>query len=201
MASIPTRPSEAQNLLEAAVAGVAPLEATDHLGVVHRMWPVTDVAVIATVEPADGPQAGVHRRRPSPLRDGLQLPRRAGRPAGALPPNHPANFVLMMCIGMNDPGLARAAHAPAVPRPAGDDVGRADRQAGRLASPLASSAKGADLAASVWEEIETGDDQGTLGLFTADGRTLGAGHDHRRRPGADGRSGRRAQQPTGKAWA
>ena len=28
-------------------AGQTPLEATDHLGVVHRLWPVTDVQVIS----------------------------------------------------------------------------------------------------------------------------------------------------------
>ena len=45
----PDPENEAQDLLEAAVAGQTPLEATDHLGVVHRMWPVTDVKVIADV--------------------------------------------------------------------------------------------------------------------------------------------------------
>ena len=71
-----TRP---RHLLDAAIAGITPLEATDHLGVVHRLWPVTDVDVISAVSRGDRPQAGVHRRRPSPLRNGLQLPRRAGR--------------------------------------------------------------------------------------------------------------------------
>ncbi|MCA9155404.1 MAG: DUF1015 domain-containing protein, partial [Planctomycetales bacterium] len=35
----PDAENVAQTLLEEAVSGVAPLEATDHLGVVHRMWP------------------------------------------------------------------------------------------------------------------------------------------------------------------
>ena len=36
-----------QDLLEAAVAGQIPLEAATDEGVVHRLWPVTDVKVIA----------------------------------------------------------------------------------------------------------------------------------------------------------
>ena len=83
---------------------MAPLEATDHLGVLHRMWPVTDLPTIGMVDRSDG-QAGVHRRRPPSLRDRLQLPRRAGRQSGPARPDHPANYVLMMFIGMNDPGL------------------------------------------------------------------------------------------------
>ena len=39
---------------KSAIAGVAPLEATDHLGVVHRIWPVTDVATITAVIAAMG---------------------------------------------------------------------------------------------------------------------------------------------------
>src|SRR3972149_2779422 len=41
----PDAENDAQSVLEAAIAGTAPLEATDHLGVVHRIWPVTDVRV------------------------------------------------------------------------------------------------------------------------------------------------------------
>ena len=37
----PDPQNAAQNLLEDAVAGHTPLTATDHLGVVHRMWPGT----------------------------------------------------------------------------------------------------------------------------------------------------------------
>ena len=50
----PDAENEAQNILEAAIAGVAPLEATDHLGVVHRIWPVTDVRTITAVIGAMG---------------------------------------------------------------------------------------------------------------------------------------------------
>ena len=55
-----------KTLLEQAVAGVTPLEAIDHLGVVHRMWPVMDVAICPR-SPDDGPQADLHRRWASSL--------------------------------------------------------------------------------------------------------------------------------------
>jgi CheY-like chemotaxis protein len=41
----PDEENAAQDALESAVADVAPLEATDHLGVVHRLWPVIDAPV------------------------------------------------------------------------------------------------------------------------------------------------------------
>ncbi|NQU24672.1 MAG: DUF1015 domain-containing protein, partial [Candidatus Nealsonbacteria bacterium] len=52
----PDPENEAQNLLEDAIAGDTPLEAVDHLGVTHRIWPVTDVAVISAVAAAVGPK-------------------------------------------------------------------------------------------------------------------------------------------------
>ena len=51
----PDEDNEAQEILEDAVGGQTPLEATDHLGVVHRLWPVTDVRVIARRGRRDGP--------------------------------------------------------------------------------------------------------------------------------------------------
>ena len=81
-----------------------PIEATDHLGVVHRLWPVTDVRVISAVSAAIGPKPvfiadGHHRYETAcNYRDELAA-------AGPLSASHPANFVLMMCIGMEDPGM------------------------------------------------------------------------------------------------
>ncbi|MEN1682242.1 MAG: DUF1015 domain-containing protein, partial [Planctomycetota bacterium] len=42
----------AQSLIESAIAGTPPLEATDHLGVINRLWPVTDEGVVAAVQQA-----------------------------------------------------------------------------------------------------------------------------------------------------
>jgi uncharacterized protein (DUF1015 family) len=91
--------------LEQTLPGITPLEATDHLGVVHRLWPVSDYAVIEKVRGllrekpvfiADG-----HHRYETAInyRDSLQA---TGTLAG---PDSPPNFVMMMFVGMSDPGL------------------------------------------------------------------------------------------------
>ena len=51
----PDADNEVQNLLEAAIIGVTPLEATDHLGVVSRMWIVDDPEVVSQVVKLMGP--------------------------------------------------------------------------------------------------------------------------------------------------
>ena len=45
----PDERDEVQSQLEAAVGRALPLQATDHLGVVNKLWPVTDQAVISRV--------------------------------------------------------------------------------------------------------------------------------------------------------
>ena len=91
--------------LEDVLGSITPFEATDHLGVVHRMWPVSSHRVVDEVqrfmrdEPifiADG-----HHRYETAInyRDGLNA-------AGALGGHEsPPNFVMMMFVGMSDPGL------------------------------------------------------------------------------------------------
>jgi uncharacterized protein (DUF1015 family) len=155
-----------QDLLEKSVAGVAPVEAVDHLGVVHRMWPVTDMATISTVGGMMGPKAifiadGHHRYETAcNYRDELI----AG--GGPLPAQHPANFVLMMCIGMSDPGLLVLPTHRLF-------RGLSPLTSAELIAKLGDSfttrpaGEGPQAASQVWEEIETADQQGTLGLFTA----------------------------------
>ena len=95
---------EAQNLLDAAVAGKTPLEATDHLGVVHRLWPVTDVEVISRLSAMMGPKpifiADGHHRYETACNYRDQI-----YDSGFLSAQHPANYTLMMCVAMDDPGL------------------------------------------------------------------------------------------------
>lgn len=95
----------AQARLDAAVGRMPPLEATDHLGVVSRIWPVTDQHTLAAVGGmlADRPVfiADGHHRYETALRY-LKEKEEAGEVTG---PDHPANFVLMMLVSMHDPGL------------------------------------------------------------------------------------------------
>jgi uncharacterized protein (DUF1015 family) len=159
--------NQAQSILETAIASVAPLEATDHLGVVHRIWPVTDVAMITAVIAAMGEKAvyiadGHHRYETAcNLRDQV-----AAANGGSLPAEHPANYVLMMLVSMNDPGmLVLATHrlfrgmSPMTSKELRDKLGDC--------FDAESAGNGADRARSLWEEIETEGEQSTLGLYTA----------------------------------
>ncbi|NIL98994.1 MAG: DUF1015 family protein [Planctomycetales bacterium] len=161
----PDAENEAQNLLEAAVAGDTPVEATDHLGVVHRVWPVTDIQVIHRLASAMAAKPmfiadGHHRYETAcNYRDELEN-------AGQLTPTHPAHGVLMMCVGMSDPGMIvlpthRLFHGlPDL------DNGELTR---RLADCFHVEQVGHDLhlAEKVWQQIAARQDQGSLGLFTA----------------------------------
>ncbi len=162
----PDPENEAQELLERAVAGKTPLEAMDHLGVMHRMWPVTDERVISQVAAVMDPKPafvadGHHRYETAcNYRDYL------AEQQGPLPDDHPANFVLMMCVSMSDPGMIvlpthRLFEGPA-PMTSDELIAKlGDCFTTRIAG------EGPDLANMVWDELEVEDDQGALGFFTA----------------------------------
>jgi len=162
----PDPAGEVQTRLEKVTQGVAPLEATDHLGVVHRMWPVTDVATISAIAGLMGPKATFiadgHHRYETACNYRDELAEAAG---GPLDTQHPANFVLMMCIGMNDPGLLVLPTHRLF-------RGLASLTSEELAAKLGPAfhvqpaGQGPAAAHEVWSEIETEGDQGTLGLFT-----------------------------------
>lgn len=91
--------------LEPQLHRTLPLEAKDHLGVVSRLWPITDERTIGSVVSgmtdrsifiADG-----HHRYETGLRY-LQEARAAGHLAND---DAPANFTMMMLVSMSDPGL------------------------------------------------------------------------------------------------
>jgi uncharacterized protein (DUF1015 family) len=163
----PDPENTAQDVLEAAIAGAAPLEATDHLGLVHRIWPVKDISVITEVIGAMGDRPvyiadGHHRYETAcTLRDEL-----AAAHGGSLPPEHPANQVLMMCVSMSDPGMmVLATHrlfrglAPVTSSQLRERLGDC--------FAMEPAGSGLDRARSLWEEIEVEGDQATLGLYTA----------------------------------
>jgi len=158
-----------QALLERAIAGAPAREATDHLGVVHRIWPVSDVSVISAV-------SGQMTAKPIFIADGHHRYETACNyrdqvaAGGKLPPSHPANFVLMMCVGMSDEGMivlpTHRLFRGLPPMTSGQLAAKlGDCFTTRIVGP------GIDRAAAVWEEIEMEGDQGTLGLFTAADKT------------------------------
>jgi uncharacterized protein (DUF1015 family) len=165
----PDEQNEAQNLLENAIAGKTPIEAHDHLGVIHRMWPVTDVSVASAV-------SGAMSNKPLFVADGHHRYETAAdyreqvRQSGFLSVDHPANFVLTMCVAMDDPGMIVL---PTHRLFNGLPELTAEELIAKLGDSFATrpGGEGPDAAGDVWEDIETGDDQATIGLFTQkDGR-------------------------------
>ncbi len=159
---------ETYDLLGAAVAGRPPLEATDHLGVVHRIWPVTDVGVLSAVAAQMGP-------RPAFIADGHHRYETACKyreethDSGFLHPDHPANYVLVTFVAMEDPGLViLPTHRLFRGVPA--------MTAGQLAARLGDfftarpGGHGPERGPAVWEDLETGGNQGTLALYTREDR-------------------------------
>jgi uncharacterized protein (DUF1015 family) len=158
-----------QDRLEQAVLRTPPLQATDHLGVVNRLWPVTDSRVIHEVSRhmhdkpvfiADG-----HHRYETALRY-LDERRQAGavRDAAA-----PANFVLMMLVSMSDPGLVIL---PTHRLVSGLNEVRAERLRELLSGSFEVEVvgQGDQAARDTWELIQAADTQDVLGLGTvADG--------------------------------
>lgn len=102
----PDEQNEVMEPLDRAVFSVPPLVASDHLGVIHRLWPISDRAVIQAVHDrmrdknifiADG-----HHRYETANNYRNELAA-AGQLSG---PEAPANFAMMMFVSMSDPGLA-----------------------------------------------------------------------------------------------
>lgn len=163
----PDETNEAQEYLETAVSNVLPLEATDHLGVKHQIWPVSDQDVISKVTAAMGPKpiyiADGHHRYETACNYRDQL-----ADGGSLPDNHPANYVLMMFVSMHDPGMiVLPTHRLFRGVPTMDSKTLSEK----LQSCFDIETFGNGIASTndLWEEIETEDEQTTLGLYaTAD---------------------------------
>jgi len=161
----PDSDNEAQSLLEDVIAGVAPLEATDHLGIVHRLWPVNDLQVISKLAAAMGPKPmfvadGHHRYETAcNYRDQLAA-------ENDIPPQHPANYVMTMCVGMNDPGMIVL---PTHRLFRGLPAMTASELIAKLGDAFTcnDAGEGPAQAQGIWEEIELENDQGELAFFTS----------------------------------
>ncbi|MBY0526899.1 MAG: DUF1015 domain-containing protein [Gemmataceae bacterium] len=101
----PDETGSVQSALDTSIGRALPLEATDHLGVVSRLWPISDQQAVSAVTGLLGPKpvfiADGHHRYETGLRY-LEDRRAAGevRDAESAP-----NFILMMLVSMSDPGL------------------------------------------------------------------------------------------------
>jgi uncharacterized protein (DUF1015 family) len=167
----PDPENTAQDILEAATIGQTPLVATDHLGVVHRVWPVTDISVINRVTAAMAGKpvyiADGHHRYETALNIREDLAAELAQRGEVLSPEHPANFVLMMCVSMSDEGmLVLPTHRLFRGLPAMT----AEQLAATLGDNFTTEPAGEDpeRALSLWEEIEAESEQSTFGFYTAE---------------------------------
>src|SRR5262249_51905815 len=91
--------------LDSQLRRTLPLESRDHLGVISRLWPVTDEHVVGSVVSGMSDRsvfiADGHHRYETGLRY-LEEARAAGVVAND---EAPANFVMMMLVSMSDTGL------------------------------------------------------------------------------------------------
>jgi uncharacterized protein (DUF1015 family) len=171
----PDPAGEVQALLDGAVEGQPPVEATDHLGVKSWMWPLADEAVAAKVAGLMGPKPvfiadGHHRYETAcNYRDEVAAAWAAEHGGQPLPADHPANFVLMMLVGMSDPGLVVLPTHRLFVQPA---VASAADLKTRLGDCFTTESAGSGPAAAdeVWGLIDAEAAQGTLGLYTAGDR-------------------------------
>ena len=91
--------------IEPLLMKTLPLEATDHLGVVSRVWPLADEKALGSVVSgmADKPVfiADGHHR----YETGLRYLDEARANGAVTNDESPANFIMMMLVSMADPGL------------------------------------------------------------------------------------------------
>jgi hypothetical protein len=140
----------------------------------HRMWPVTSISVITEVTAAMGGLpiyiADGHHRYETACNYRDELAAELAAKGEQLNTEHPANFVLMMCVSMSDAGMVvLPTHRLFRGVPAMTSTQLTDRLGECFACESAGS--GAERAPSLWEEIEIEDEQGTLAFFTAEDQT------------------------------
>jgi len=160
----PDAENEVMSILDKNIEGKTPLEAIDHLGVTHRMWVVTDPAVIASVQDKIGKKpifiADGHHRYETSCNYLNQL-RQQG-----ISKDHPAHYVLTMFVGMEDEGLAVLPTHRLFP---GIPVMSSDEMIEKLGDcfECRKVGTGPDFANMAWEDIETLDSQENIALYTA----------------------------------
>ncbi len=161
----PDEEGAVQACLDKAIHRSPPIETVDHLGVISRLWPVADQHAVSTTVGLMGPKplfiADGHHRYETGLR---YLEER--RQSGQVPDEHAANFILMMLVSMNDPGLIILPTHRLI-------SGLSGVTAQRLSALLAPHfdveqvGKGDEAARLAWEQIEADGSQDLLGFGTA----------------------------------
>jgi uncharacterized protein (DUF1015 family) len=161
----PDDESAVQSQLDESIGRDPPLEARDHLGVVSRLWPVTDQHVVSAVTGLMGPKpvylADGHHRYETAL--AYLEERRAAegiRDSEAAP-----NFVLMMLVGMSDPGLVILPTHRLVSEIPALDADQLKRVLGNHFD-MELIGKGNQAASDTWEIMQVDGGQDVLGFGT-----------------------------------
>ncbi len=165
----PDENGDVQAKLDAAIGRSLPIQATDHLGVVNKLWPIADQHVHSAVASLFGSKpifiADGHHRYETALRY-LDERKQAGEVTSD---DAPANFVLMHLVSMQDPGLIILPTHRLV-------SGLSNLSAVELKTVLSNHFEletvgtGETAARSAWEWIEADGSQALLGFgTTADG--------------------------------
>jgi uncharacterized protein (DUF1015 family) len=159
----PDEGNEVFGKVESLVFRTPPLEATDHLGVVSRLWPIADEHVVNSVIGLMGPKpvfiADGHHRYETGLR---YLEERRG--AGEATNDEAApNFTMMMLVSMNDPGLIiLPTH-----RLINGVAPMTSEQLRKTLAPHFTLETVEPTGKEAWERIEMDGSQGLLGFHTA----------------------------------
>ncbi len=170
-------PDETNEVLRAAEAGIrdrTPLEATDHLGVQNHLWPVYDAQAHTAVQGLIGQRpvfiADGHHR----YETGVKFRDEQAALGNLSGPDDPANFCMMMLVGMSDPGLLILPTHRLVTGFAGLT---SEALTARLAPEFAvtPAGEGEAGARAAWETVESEGAQDVLGFGTVvDGRWITA---------------------------
>lgn len=160
----PDEHNEVQNILEDAIVGKTPLEATDRDGVINRMWIVDEQEVVNKVVELMGPKpifiADGHHRYETACNYRKQIAQQ-----GELTSDHPANHVLMVCIAMEDPGLivlpTHRLFSNVREMTQEDIIARVGEY-----FRVTTVGNGVNSAQAAWGLIEQMNDQGTMALYT-----------------------------------
>jgi uncharacterized protein (DUF1015 family) len=167
----PDESNETASILDGAIKKSPPLQATDHLEVIHRFWPISDQRVVAQLTSLMGPKpifiADGHHR----YETGLQYleERRGSHDPQAIHADGAANFILMTLVSMSDPGLVILPTHRLVSN-LGSMTSKQLREALAPLFHMEMAGQGEQGARDAWFAIEAAEEQGILAFgTTADG--------------------------------
>lgn len=150
--------------LDQACENLTPVEATDHLGVQHKLWTVTDATVVSEVAQLmeDKPMfvADGHHRYETASNYKAQL----DQELGGLPEDHPANFVMTMLVGMSDPGMIVLPTHRLLRGTPGFSSEEIIQKLGDAFSCQTLSG-GIEAANEAWSKMEAADNQGMVAVY------------------------------------